>query len=171
MSHITNRDLMFQPFVLNDIAVIELLIEYRYKYDDNLFLSSGNALDVTGVKAINQEVVATYISLDSLIKQCGFTEQQLLLIKMVEQGYTHREIGQAIGIDHSNIKRTLKTVYKTIGRENERQWRKVTYTNTLGLKTKKCNKCEGDFPATDEFYNFDNSKNRFKPHCIKCRKA
>ena len=152
MTNITNRDIMFQPFVLNDIGVVELLIEFRYKYDDNLFLGGGSALDVTGASSLNQEVVATYLSLDKLIKDCGFSEQQLLLIKMVEQGYTHREIGEATNIDFQNVKKALKTVYKAIVKENERQWRKVVYTNTLALKTKKCTKCEEELPATDEFF-------------------
>ena len=161
---------MFQPFVMNDIGVVELLIEYRYKYDDNLFLGGGSSLDVTGVKSINQEVVATYASLDRLITLCGFTEQQLLLIKMVEQGYTHREIGEVVGIENQNVNKALKTVYKAIVKENERQWRRVIYTSKLGLKTKKCTKCMEHLPATDEFYHFDSSKNLYKPHCIKCRK-
>lgn len=80
MTHITKKDLVLQPFVLNDISVVELLIEYRYKYDDNLFLENGSMFYVTGVKSINQEVVATYVSLDRLIKLCNLTEQQLLLI-------------------------------------------------------------------------------------------
>lgn len=170
MTHISNRDYMFQPFVLNDIGVVELLIEFRYKYDDNLFLGGGSALDVTGVKAINQEIVATYVSLEMLIKQCSFSEQQLLLIKMVEQGYTHREIGQAVGIDNQNVKKALKTIYKAIVKENERQWRKVAYTSTLGLKTKKCSKCEENLPATNEFYS-DNKSSKDGLHsiCKKCR--
>lgn len=170
MSHVSNRDYMFQPFTLNDVAVIELLIEFRYKYDDNLFLAGSNALDVTGVKAINQEVVATFASLDMLIDKCNFSEQQLLLIKMVEQGYTHREIAQAIKIDNQNVKKALKTIYKAIVKENERQWRKAVYTNTLGLKTKKCNKCEEALPATNEFFS-DNktSKDGLLSICKKCR--
>ena len=170
MSHISNRDYMFQPFVINDINVVELLIEYRYKYDDNLFLTGGGSLDVTGVKAVNQEVVSTYASLDMLIDKCCFSEQQLLLIKMVEQGYTHREIGQAINIDNQNVKKALKTIYKAIVKENERQWRKVVYTKVLGLKTKKCNKCKENLPATNEFFS-DNDLSKDKLHsiCKKCR--
>lgn len=170
MTHITGKDLMFQPFVMNDISVVELLIEFRYKYDDNLFLGGGSSLDVTGVKAINQEVVATYASLDRLIRLCGFTEQQLLLIKMVEQGYTHREIGEAVGIEYQNVKKALKTVYKAIVKENERQWRRVIYTSTLGLKTKQCTKCEEHLPATNEFYSDNKSaKDGLLSICKACR--
>lgn len=169
MAHITNKDYMFQPFALNDIGVVELLIEFRYKYDDNLFLGSSGALDVTGVKAVNQEVVSTFTSLDMLIKQCNFTEQQLLLIKMVEQGYTHREIGQHVGMEYQNVKKALKTVYKAIVKENERQWRKVVYTHTLGLQTKQCTKCEENLPATNEFYRDDTrSKEGLQSRCRNC---
>ena len=171
MTHISNRDLMFQPFTLNDENVIELLIEFRYKYDDNLFLGGNNVLDVTGVKAINQEVVATYASLERLIKQCNFSEQQLTLLKMVEQGYTHREIADVVKIEQNNIARTLKTIYKTIAKENERQWRKSIYVNTLGLKTKQCNKCKENLPATHEFFaEKKDSKDLLHPYCRKCKK-
>ena len=169
MSHISNRDCMFQPFVLNDIAVVELLIEYRYKYDDNLFLAGSGALDVTGVKAINQEVVATYASLSMLIDKCNLSEQQLLLIKMVEQGYTHREIAQATNIDFQNVKKALKTVYKAIVKENERQWRKSIYIYKLGLKTKQCSKCEENLPATNEFYrDYERNKDGLQSRCRSC---
>ena len=169
MTHITKKDLVLQPFVLNDISVVELLIEFRYKYDDNLFLGGGNTLDVTGVKAVNQEVVATYASLDRLIKLCNLTEQQLFLIKMTEQGYTHREIGQAVGIEFQNVKKALITIYKAIVKENERQWRRVVYTSTLGLKTKQCTKCGEHLPATNEFYRDETrSKDGLQSRCRKC---
>ncbi|WP_223553421.1 hypothetical protein [Lysinibacillus sphaericus] len=169
MTHITKKNLVLQPFVLNDISVVELLIEYRYKYDDNLFLS-GESSFVSGAKALNQEVVATYASLDRLIKLCGFSEQQLLLIKMTEQGYTHREIGQAVGIEFQNVKKALKTIYKAIVKENERQWRRVVYISTLGLKTKQCSKCKEHLPATNEFYSDNKSaKDGLHSICKKCR--
>lgn len=170
MTHITNKDIMYQPFVINDINVVELLIEFRYKYDENHFLENGSMFYVTGAKPINQELVATYVSLDEAIKDCKFSEQQLKLIKMTEQGYTHREIASVIGVDYQNVKKMLKTIYKAIVKENERQWRKTTYTNSLGLKTKKCGKCKEDLPATNEFYS-DNktAKDGLLSICKKCR--
>lgn len=169
--HITNRDYLFQPFVLNDIGVVELLIEFRYKYDDNLFLNNGSALEVTGTKAINQEVVATYISLDTLIKQCGFNEKQMKMLKMIEQGYTHREIADVVKVEFQNVKKALKSIYKAIVKENDWQWRKVEYTTKLGLRSKTCVKCREELPATNEFYTdkFD-AKDKLHPYCKKCKK-
>ena len=168
MSNTTNRDYLFVPFTLNDINVVELLIEFRYKYDDNLFLENGSIMDVTGTKAINQEVVATYASLDSTIEKCKFSEQQINMIKMVEQGYTQEEISNEFKIGN-NVSKLMKTIYKAIVKENERQWRKVHYTRTLGLKTVGCSKCNEQLPATDEFFNYDSTNSRYKSSCKKCR--
>src|SRR5690606_9134447 len=115
---------------------VELLISFRYKYDENMFLENGSMFYVTGVKPLNQELVNTYVSLDETIKKCNFSEQQLKLIKMIEQGYTHREIEKVLDIDNKNVKKSLKTIYKTIVDMNLREWRKTVYTNILGLKTK-----------------------------------
>lgn len=169
MSNTTNRDYLFVPFTLNDINVVELLIEFRYKYDDNLFLESSSIMDVTGTKAINQEVVATYASLDETIRKCNFSEQQIKMIKMVEQGYTQEEISSEFKIGN-NVSKLMKTIYKAIVKENERQWRKVNYISKLGLKAKTCSKCKEDLPATNEFYS-DNisSKDGLHSVCKKCR--
>lgn len=170
VGHITYKDYMYQPFVISDIGVVELLIEYRYKYDENLFLENGSMFYITGAKSLNQELVATYASLDETIKKCKFNEQQLKLIKLVELGYTYREISKIIGIEISNIKKALKTLYKAIVKENERQWRKVTYVKELGLKTKPCSKCKEELPATNEFFS-DNkyAKEGLHSICKKCR--
>lgn len=169
MSHITNKDIEYRPFVLSDEKVVELLISFRYKYDENMFLENGSMFHVTGGKPLNQELIATYVSLDETIKKCNFSEQQLKLIKMIEQGYTCREIEETLKLDNSNVIKSLKTIYKTIVSTNLREWRKSIYTNKLELKTKQCSKCKEDLPATDEFYAFDSTNNRFKASCKRCR--
>lgn len=170
MTHISNRDLMFQPFALNDIAVIELLIEHRYKYDDNLFLGGSSSFDVTGVKAVNQEVVATYASLEMLIEDCKLNEQQRKMLKLIEQGYTHREIAEILGVDDGNVSKALQAIYRAIVKENEWQWRKYIYTSKLGLKTKRCTKCKVELPATNEFYSDKfSTKDCLYSICKKCR--
>ncbi|MDN4494929.1 hypothetical protein [Ureibacillus aquaedulcis] len=169
MAYNINKEIEYKPFIISDINVVELLISLRYKYDENMFLENGSMFYITGAKALNQELVATYVSLDETIKKCNFSDKQLKLIKLVEQGYTHREIEQILKIDNSNVTKSLKTIYKTIVDINLREWRKSTYTNTLGIKTKQCSKCKENLPATNEFFSFDKTNNRFKASCKKCR--
>lgn len=170
MVRIANKEKSAEPFVINDIGVVELLIEFRYKYDEGSSIGTeGEMFHTFSPKAINQEMISTYIALDRAIKQCDFSEQQLLLIKMVGEGYTHREIAEVVGIENQNVKKALKTVYKAIVKENERQWRRVVYTSTLGLKTKQCTKCEEHLPATNEFYRDDTrSKDGLQSRCREC---
>lgn len=171
MSHITNKDIEYRPFVLSDEKVVELLISFRYKYDENMFLENDSMFYVTGVKPLNQELVNTYVSLDETIKKCNFSEQQLKLIKMIEQSYTYREIEKTLNIQIPNIKKMLNTIYKTIVETNLREWRKVVYTNILDLKTKQCSKCKEILPATNEFFtNKNDAKDGFHPYCKKCKK-
>lgn len=192
--HLSNKDIQYIPFVLNDIGVIELLISYRSKYDDNLFLSQGiGTFGVVGAHRINEEVITTYVALDELIEQCKFNEVQLRIIELVQFGYENGEIGIAIlneypgeftnkekdnevkNLDETEtlearlVKKRLNTIYKKIKKENDQQWRKVNYINRLELKTKNCTKCKEELPATDEFYAFDNTNNRYKSSCKKCR--
>lgn len=152
MTHITNKDIQYMSFVLSDVKVVELLISYRYKYDENMFLENGSMFYVAGTKALNQELIATYVSLDETIKKCNFNEQQLRLIKMIEQGYSYKEIEEILGIKYRNTKKMLETIYKSIVKTNLQEWRKAVYTNSLGLETKQCSKCKEDLPATDEFF-------------------
>src|SRR5690606_32379013 len=100
---------------------------------------------------------------------CNFSEQQLKLIKMIEQGYTHREIEKVLDVDNKNVKKSLKTIYKTIVDMNLREWRKTVYTNILGLKTKQCSRCKEHLPATNEFFGNDyRNQNYLQSNCKNC---
>lgn len=164
--------MFFRNLTLGDTSVIQLLIEYRYKYDDNLFLGGDNGiLDVNDNDGVNQEVIATFATLDKLISKCKFNDRQLKMIEMIGEGYTYREIEDEIGIDNQNVNKALKSIFKSILKENLRFWRKSTYINKLGLKTKQCTKCEEFLPATSEFFADKNdSKDLLHPYCRKCKK-
>lgn len=155
----SSKDLEYMNYTLGDIKVIELLILYRYKYDDYKFIEEGETLDTAETIKLNEEVLITYADLDKLIEDCNFSTQERDIIRMTEDGYTSREIGFELNIFPSTIQGRLRTIYKKILEENKRKWRTAIYKNTLNLKTKTCSKCKDELPGTSEFYTAD-SRNK-----------
>lgn len=167
----SGKDVEYKVYTLGDIGVIELLISYRYKYDENLFLGDNTVpMAVSGAARLNEEVIATYATLDETIKKCKFSEQQLEMMRLIGEGYSYTEIASSMAIGKSNVSGRLKTMYKRIHKENEWLWRKSIYVDKLGLKIKQCSKCEEELPATSEFYSdLDRAKDGFHSQCRKCK--
>lgn len=168
-----SKEMFYKDLTLSDIDVVQLLIEYRYKYDkysgfntNNFYLEAGEIAD------LNQEVVATYASLDVLIAGRNFNKEQMKILEMIEHGYVMKEIAEALGLSHEdNIRQRLNKMIRDIANANERNWRKTTYVHMLDLKTKRCNKCKEDLPATNEFFSDkSDSSDGLHPYCKKCRK-
>lgn len=167
-----NKEIEYKAYTLGDIKVIELLLLFRYKYDENMFLGEKSSfLSVSGVAPVNEEMIATYASLDQYIENCNFDVVQLKMLEMVAHGYTQEEIAEELEVFPSTIEGRLRTMYRAIARENERQWRKSVYEHKLGLKSKTCGRCEIQMPATVEFFSAD-SRNRdgFHSFCKSCRR-
>jgi len=167
------KERFYQDLTLSDIDVLQLLIEYRYKYDkyvghetNNMFTEAGDVVDV------NVEVIATYASLDQLIKQCKFNKEQMKILEMIEQGYVMKEIADELKLrSENNIRSRLDRILRNIAKANEWNWRKSTYIHKLELKSKQCGKCKEHLPATDEFYTGKNdASDGFHPYCRKCKK-
>ncbi len=169
-THISNRDIYFQSFTLNDPAVIELLITHRYKYDDNMFLDYGDISGATGAYSVNTEVVTTYVELDSLIAACKFTDYEMTLIRTFSLSYTLYEVSKIMQMKIENMDKKMKTIYKRIAESNLRKWRTSIYADKLKLKNITCSKCKNDLPATEEFFAGDYSKKTgFRGICKNCR--
>lgn len=170
MGNVSSKDIEYKIYTLGDIGVIELLISYRYKYDDYLFARESSIAVVNGVLPINDEMVLTYVSLDEYIKRCKFDILQMRMIKLIEHGYSYEEISSLTGVHLSAVKGRMKTIYKRIAKENEWQWKKSIYVDKLELRTKQCSKCKEDLPATVEFYsNLKKTKDGFHSQCRKCK--
>lgn len=171
LGHVSSKDIEYKVYTLGDIGVIELLISYRYKYDDNLFLGDSDvAMAVSGAARLNEEVILTYVTLDETIKKCDFDAQQLMMIKMIGEGYSYEEIANELISTASAISGRLRTVYKRIQKENDWQWRKSVYVKRLDLKAKQCSKCKEELPATVEFYSdLAHSRDGFHSQCRKCK--
>ncbi|MGG1146956.1 hypothetical protein [Bacillus wiedmannii] len=134
--------------------------------DDN-FDVAGNS------QHLNQELVALYASLETLIKKCNFNERQMMLIDLVSRGYSFADIGRMeTGVDESSARKMLNTIYKSIAKENELEWKKYINHTILKAVTKKCRMCEEELPVTDSFFAKDKkSKDGFKHDCKKCKKV
>lgn len=164
-----SKDMEYMVYTLGDIGVIELLIAFRYKYDESLYHERINPIAVSGAGKVFQEGLVTYSSLNEYIDNCNFTEQQLKLIEMIGDGYTYEEISEKLVIHPTVVKGRLKTIYKRILKENEREWRKSIYFHKLGLKSKVCSKCKEELPATVEFYRDDSrNKDGLQSRCRSC---
>lgn len=163
----------FKGLNLSDVNVVRLLMEYRYKYDPYAGFESDGTFDVAGaISPVNVEIIVTFASLDDLILQCKFDETQLKIIKLIEDGYTLKEIAVLIGLSHTdNIKKRMNTICREIVKMNLWNWRKVTYQVDLGLKTKRCSKCKEDLPATFEFFRDHTvTKDGLQSQCKMCEK-
>ncbi|MGG0667684.1 hypothetical protein ABE073_04060 [Lederbergia citrisecunda] len=171
MSVMNSKDIEYKSYVLSDIGVIELLIAYRHKYDEMIFMDNLNPMAVSGTGKVFEEGLVTYASLDSYIEKCKFNEQQLTMMKMIGDGYTYDEVAELLKLNKATITGRLQTIYKRIVKENEWQWRKSVYLNELGLKSKRCSKCEEELPATSEFYSdLPQTVDGFHSQCRRCKK-
>lgn len=170
---LNSKDIEYQSYTLGDIGTVELLIAYRYKYDEYLFLGGSDTekTGATGQAGLNTEIIATYADLDVYIESCEFDKVQIEMIKLVEEGYSHEQIAFELGLQTSAIGGRLRTIYRAIARENEWRWRQSVYKHKLRLRDKECNKCERKLPATAEFYSTNSdSRDGFYSYCKKCRK-
>lgn len=167
------KELLYKDMSLSDIDVIQLLIEYRYKYDKYAGYETDNMFDSAGlVSDLNQEIIATYATIDCLIKQCNFSNDQLKIIKMMEQGYDLKEIATELGVEHGKgIRKRFNKILRDIVHMNLQNWRRVNYIEKLELKTKVCRKCKESLPATTEFFRDHHGvKDGFQSRCRNCEK-
>lgn len=163
---------IYENINLSEFSVVKLLIQFRDKYDDYYLIKQNNHYDVAGdVMRLNTSMIHTFAYLDELIDKCKFDSEQKTIIQMIQVGYTYREIAEMIGKGNADsIRRRFNKICRDIVNMNNRLWRKYIYTDKLGLKTKTCNKCQEELPATDEFFSPDNRIiDGFHSFCKICR--
>ncbi|MFJ5764225.1 hypothetical protein ACIP9C_02620 [Lysinibacillus sp. NPDC093210] len=169
MAHQTAKDTKYNQLVLSDESVIKELLTFRGSIDDTMF--NGNQVGCTSsTLKMNTDVISLFADLDKLIKK-SLDEEQIELLKYIAKDFSYHKIGQLLEIPIKTVGRRLNTICSRIKQENDRQWRKVVYTQKLNLKSKRCSKCKEVLPATDEFYSINNSsKDLYHSQCKKCKK-
>jgi hypothetical protein len=168
---IASNEALYRDLTFSDINVVKWLIQFRDKVDPHYKSDIDSHFNYAGnVKSLNQELINTYICLDELIDKCKFNKQQLYIISLIQEGYTYQEIAVELGKSkNTNIKNRFNKICRDIVKMNHWLWRKCIYVDKLGLKTKKCSKCEENLPATAEFFGeHSQSSDGFQPKCRNC---
>lgn len=83
-------------------------------------------LTTDGVFALNEDVLCIYATLDSLIERAGLSEQEMLTVYYLMQGYAMTDIAENYGKSRQNYDIMLKRAVKKIVRLNNADWEAVT---------------------------------------------
>lgn len=114
----------FKNLTLSDENVVKYLIQYRSKvdllYSANMNINIEQAGDMF---EFNQELIALYASLDSIISECRFKEKQLLLLELLFEGNTLSDICRMKkGFKKSATYDLLSRMVAKIVMVNNRKW-------------------------------------------------
>lgn len=149
---------------LSDINVVELLIRFRDKID--IYYKR----EVCGTLGdINEEVIALYVDLDNLIKQCDFDDMQLRIIDLLQRGYNYHSIAQMFALSDVAIKNRFDVICRKIVKKHTDNWLQTIYLNNIKCDWKTCPKCKNTYPLIPYFFGFDSSRNNFRRYCKKCQ--
>lgn len=162
----------FYNLNLSDPHVVKWLIMYRDKVDSHFDSYIDNFYDNAGlVKPFNQELVHTYVYLDTLIEECCFGEKQSKIIHYLSMGYTFKDIMEETNESTvQNIKQRFEYICKKVANENNRSWEIWANRNYLEEDWKECSKCKKTLPLKQKFYSQDRrNKDGFHSICKKCR--
>lgn len=162
----------FEQYTLGDEAVIEFLLLMRYKFDEKIHMTDPQiTMMASGGYKLNEEIIATYASLDRCISKSKLNENQTKLLQMINEGYNNDEIAFELGINPTRVGNRLRTICKRIKLANDWEWRKTTLKSLYNLKTKKCTLCKEELPATPEFFGDDNRNlDGFQGRCKLCKR-
>lgn len=98
---------------------------YRSKTDYSY--SSNINIDIDGSAEafeVNQEIIALYASLDSVIERCNFNKRQLKLLELIFKGNIIQDIcNMNIGYKKSATYELFNRMIKRIVDENNKVWR------------------------------------------------
>lgn len=83
-------------------------------------------LDTDGVFALNEDILCLYADLDSLIERAGLSDQELLTVKLLMQGYMLSDIADHYGKARQTFEILEKRAIKKIVKRNNADWEETT---------------------------------------------
>lgn len=73
----------------------------------------------------NESILATYVSLDELIRTAPLTGKQIAVINLLMRGYTIQDIADETGNSQSNISHIFARAVKMLQSHHIERWRSV----------------------------------------------
>lgn len=164
----------YKHLSLSDINTIKLLIQYRKVIDPYYKIKVNyNIFESGDVKPLNQELIATYIDLDTLIDKTKLNEKQLYIIRELMDGATEEDIAEEFGQYTHRITNMVDTICQRLKDTNDYLWKhEYIYLNHKKVEWnyKKCSKCGESLPATTQFFAPDRTgKYNLRSICRYCR--
>lgn len=164
----------FEAVSFSDFDCVKGLIKHRGTVDIYRGIKRNDHPNHAGdIRPMDSELIAIFVSLDSLIDRCELNVKQRYIIERIMDGWTEQDLANKFKQDVNGITKTLNTICKRIVNLNNLDW---LYENVFvnykraPFTYKKCSKCGEYKPLTSDFYYTDVlAKDGFKNKCRSCR--
>ncbi len=83
-------------------------------------------LDTNGVFPLNEDILCIYADLDLLISRAGLSDQELLTVRLLMQGYRLADIADHYGKSKQNFDILFRRAVKKIVKRNNADWEETT---------------------------------------------
>ena len=88
---------------LGEKRVVKSLIENRSKLDTSYYpsLTGADIFTSAGIPRFSEEIITVYVSLDELIRDCGLSDRERLIVDQLMLGYSITDIADHYGLQKS----------------------------------------------------------------------
>jgi len=163
----------YEKFNLADKECVEWLIKLRSEIDESFktqMFSNNNPFEASDIPNFRELISIMYIDLEVLIRGCGFTPTQLLVINKLMMGYDLADIDemfleQNYGLSETIFDMECDRIVEEADRVRTEWYKKMGFN----VQEKKCSKC-GEIKLVTKFDKDNRSKDGLHSNCKKCRK-
>lgn len=111
----------FDYVTFSDTHVLEKLLRNRHRLDV-AFSQREVGEDGAAAMIFNEQILATYISLDAMIKKAHLTPPQMTVVTQVMRGWTGADIAEYYNISPQAVSEHFKKAVKRIVIANNERW-------------------------------------------------
>lgn len=114
----------YGQLTLSDLSVVKYLILYRSKVDVTYGADANiNIFQAGDVFVFNQELIALYTSLDTLIKDIKIKDKDREFLRLIFEGHEISDIIEIYDFPRKTAYRTLNRIVDKIVEANHESWK------------------------------------------------